>query len=114
MLAVEKRAESLERQMAELREEIGQVHERIDGLGTQVDFLAGKVEALEVRIEDQEKRNEKQHQELFSRFSTMDSDLKTFASLVNETVLHYAEEMDTVRDRLDNIETKSGITFRSD
>jgi hypothetical protein len=41
--------------------------------------------------------------------SQIDADLKKFAPLVNEALLHYADEMDRVRARLTRVEHRLGI-----
>jgi hypothetical protein len=76
--------------------------------------LQGRIDVLEPRIDSADERNEQRFEELFRRFNTMDADLKKFAGIVNQTILHYADEMDMVRDRLGNIESKIGIPYRSE
>ena len=71
-----------------------------------MEALEGRMDALEARVGAVERRLDK----LENRVEIIHHDLRKFASVVNETVLHYAEEMDSVRDRLSSIESKLGPT----
>jgi methyl-accepting chemotaxis protein len=87
----------------EIRDMRASFEARMDALEARMDRLEGRMDALE-------KTNEVQHRELFSRLSQIDADLKKFAPLVNEALLHYADEMDRVRARLTRVEHRLGIT----
>lgn len=86
----------------------------IDSLQTQVDFFQRKIEHFEAKLDSIEERNETRNQDLFRRFGLLESDLKKFASVANEAILHYAGEMDSVRDRVLYIESKLGIPYPND
>jgi len=107
MDALEKRMDAVEKQMARLSENMKSVH---DEMGE----LTGIVRALESQVESLEGRHEDRIDALFVRFETIDKDLKKFVMVVNEAVLHYAEEMDTIRDRVGAAENKLGMTFSAD
>jgi len=83
---------------------------RVAALETRIERLETRVERLETRVESLERRFDK----LEKRVEIIHHDLRKFASVVNETVLHYAEEMDNVRDRLSSIESKLGPTTPSE
>jgi chromosome segregation ATPase len=78
---------------------------KIDLLQTQVDFLQGRIDVMEVRLDSLDDRADERFQELLSRFGSLDVDLKRFASVSNAAILHYADEMDKVRDRVTRLET---------
>jgi chromosome segregation ATPase len=104
--------------LTQLREEIramrASLETGIDSLRTQVDFLQRRIEHFEVKLDSLDERNETRIQDLFHRFGVLDSDLKKFASVANEAILHYAGEMDSVRDRVLYIESKLGIPYPND
>ena len=89
------------------------VEARMDGLEGRMDGLEARMDGSEARMDAMEKRNEEQHKVLFRRFDQLDGHLKKFASIVND-VAAYAEEMDSVRGRLDVIESKQGISYPSE
>jgi len=82
-----------------------QLTNKIDLLQTQVDFLQGRIDAMEVRLDSLDDRADERFQELLGRFGSLDADLKKFASVSNAAILHYADEMDKVRDRVTRLET---------
>ncbi|MEW6531625.1 MAG: hypothetical protein AB1473_12360 [Thermodesulfobacteriota bacterium] len=98
--------EALDARVAALETRIESLDTRIESLETRVGNLESRVGSLETRIERLERRFDK----LENRVEIIHHDLRKFASVVNETVLHYAEEMDSVRDRLSSIESKLGPT----
>ena len=75
----------------------------LESAGTHLSSFGERLDVVEGRMS-----------ELFRRFSQIDSDLKRFASLVNETILHYAEEMDRVRERLESVESRVEASSASD
>jgi archaellum component FlaC len=75
----------------------------LESAGTHLSSFGERLDVVEGRMS-----------ELFRRFSQIDSDLKRFASLVNETILHYAEEMDRVRERLESVESRVEMSSASD
>jgi chromosome segregation ATPase len=107
---VEVRLENLENRMVSLDRGLMGLDGRMDALETRMDSFEGRMESLEARMA----ANREQHNQLLERLEQIDSDLKKFVGLVNETILLYAEEMDTVRDRLDKLEDKMGISVPSD
>ncbi len=114
MSSLESRMSSLETSMANLEQTVLRLDQKVDALQDDVNYLKGRMDALEVRVDSIEEKSEARHQELLRRFNILDADLKKFASVTNEAILHYAGEMDTVRDRLNIIETKLGIPYHSD
>lgn len=86
----------------------------MDSVEVRSDTMAAHLESLHSRIGVNEMRNEALHQMLLERFDTLDVRFKEFAGLVNETILHYAEEMDSVRDRLQTLESRVGIPATSE
>lgn len=97
------------------------IDSRLEGLDTYARGIAGKMgafqarmEALESLIDSMDQKSDVKHRELFRRLESIDGDLKKFAGIVNETVLHYAEEMDSVRDRLHAVEQNVGVLSAPD
>ena len=72
--------------------------ERFDRLEHAVERLEARFDALEARMKLMEKRLE-----------PMDSNLKKFTGIANEALVHFGEEFDRVRDRLEVVEDKLGI-----
>jgi len=87
---------------------------RMDAFEARMEAFDARMEAFEARLDSFEDKNEVHHQELFRRFGIVDSDLKRFAGIANEAILHYADEMDSVRDRVVSIERKLDIAPASD
>lgn len=104
------RMESLEGRMASFEGRMESLEGRMDALETRMDSLEGRMDSLEARMA----ANEAQHKQLFGCFEQLDSDIRKFVGIANETILHYADEMDSVRDRLDKLENKVGIPALSD
>lgn len=109
--ALDCRLAALEGRMAGLRDRMESLEGRMDGLDARMDSLEvrmdgmeDRISALESRIEEMEATAGKYYEEQSKRTETAHSDLKRFAAIVNETILHYAGEMDRVRQRLDTIE----------
>jgi uncharacterized protein YdcH (DUF465 family) len=71
-----------------------------------MDKIESRLDVVEDALSSLVKSNAEHHKQLFHRFDQLDADLKRFAGIVNDTMLHYADEMDTVRARLDAIENK--------
>ncbi len=99
---IEQRLDKLEDRMDRLERRIEEIEVRMDRLEARMDRLEGRFDALEAQ-------NSKQHGELLAFINEVHSDLKKFASIANETILHYAEEMDKVRGRLNAVEDSLGI-----
>ncbi len=119
--AIEKRMDSLERRTtaAEKRGDdvdltLKQLERTINDLVGESNALVGRIDSLEMRTDAIDEKNEARYQALLRRFNAIDADLKKFASVTNDAILHYAGEMDTVRDRLNIIETKFGIPYPSE
>jgi len=110
-VALEKRMGSVEARFDALEKRMGSLEARMDSLEARMDSLEARMDSLGARIDTLEARTEARFKEVFRRLEQLGSDLKKFASVVNETILHYADEMDTVRDRLSVIENKIGIVF---
>jgi len=104
---LEKRLDSIEARMGAIEVRMGAIEARMDSIEARMD-------SLEARMDSLESRNEADHQRLFRRFDQIDADLKRFVGVVNDAILHYAEETDTVRDRLDILEKAVGIPPRSE
>ena len=90
--------DSFERRFDALEARLDRIEARLDRLEATIDRIAGRVGSLE-------------KQDLAKRFNQIDADLKKFASVANNAILHYAGEMDTVRERLQVIESKLGISY---
>ena len=121
MEELERRMETLEKRMVSGEERSGFVEqtvaalkEDVRALRVAIDFAGGKLDALEARIDAADQRNETQHQELFRRFTGVEGDLKAFVKVVNDVVLHYADEMDTLRNRMALVENQVGISYSSE
>jgi chromosome segregation ATPase len=114
MESLEKRDSSLEKRMGLIEQSILRVESKVDSLRTQADFFQGRIDNLEIKLDSMDARNETHHQDLFRRFTLMDSDLKKFASVANEAILHYAGEMDSVREQVLFIEDKLAIAHPSE
>jgi methyl-accepting chemotaxis protein len=69
------------------------VDQRLDSVERQISDVA---RAVEINIESV--RN------ISNSVDNMDTDLKRFAKVANETALHYSEEIDKLRDRIDVLE----------
>ncbi len=93
----------------EMREMRASFEARFDGIERRLDKLEARMDRLEGRFDSLEAHNVKQHAELLEFINEVHSDLKKFASIANETILHYADEMDKVRGRLNVIEDRLGI-----
>ena len=111
MDSLEKRIDSVEKRVTLVEQTLLRLESKVDALQVQMDFLQGRIDALEVQIDALDGRNEVRFEELFKRFNQIDADLKKFASVVNNAILHYAGEMDTVRERLQVTESKLGISY---
>ncbi len=111
MDALEKRVESVDKRMTLVEQIVRRLEGKVDAMQVQIDFLQGSVDTLEVRIDSLDERNETRSQDLFKRFNQIDADLKKFVTVVNNAILHYAGEMDTVRERLQVTEIKLGISY---
>ena len=109
MESLEKRDAALENRMVLVEQSLLRLETKVDSLQTQVDFIHGRIDNLEVKLDSMDERNEAHHQDLFRCFSLIESDLKKFASVANEAILHYADEMDSVREQVLIIEDKVGI-----
>jgi hypothetical protein len=94
--------DSFERRFDILETRAASLERRLDS------FEAGMGD-LEGRIGTIDDRNEQHFQELCARFGALDTDLRKFASITQRAILHYADEMDKVRDRLGYIEDKLQI-----
>ena len=105
------RFDALEKRMGSLEARMESLESRMDSLEARMDSLESRMGALEVRFDTLEAWTEARFKAVFRRLDQLGSDLKKFASVVNEAILHYADEMDTVRDRLSVIENKIGIVF---
>lgn len=105
------RFDALEKRMGALEARMDSLERRMDSLEARMDSLEARMDSLETRFDILEARTEARFKQVFRRLDQLGSDLKKFASVVNETILHYADEMDTVRDRLSVIENKIGIVF---
>lgn len=105
----EKKSASSEGGLLPVEQSLLRLEAKIDALQIQVDFMQGRLDNIEVKLDSSDERNESHHRELFQRFNLVDSDLKRFASVANDTILHYAGEVDSVRERVLVIETKLEI-----
>lgn len=114
MAVLENRMDAIEEGASALELTVADLRKAIEFLRTTVDYQAGQWEALEARIDAMGERSDTHHQELFRRFSLVEGDLKDFAKVVNDAVLHYADEMDKVRDRLSEAEDRMGISYSSE
>ena len=112
--AMDRRFDSPEGALALLERSTSRVDGKIDRLQRGLEAWFERLNALESRTESGERWRRDQSKELHRRFDSLEADLKKFALLVNEMVLHYAEEMDTVRDHLNVIDSKIGISFQSE
>jgi chromosome segregation ATPase len=119
MGAIEARMDSLEARMDSLEARMDSLEGRMDSIEARMDSLEGRVDSveacmhsLEARMDSLESRNAADHQRLFRRFDQIDADLKRFVVIVNDAILHYADETDSVRDRLDILEKEVGIPPR--
>jgi len=113
---IERRLDKLDDRMAKLEDRMDRLEARMDRLEARMDELEARMDRLEARMDRLEARfdaleahNSKQHGELLAFINEVHSDLKKFASIANETILHYADEMDKVRGRLNVIEDRLGI-----
>ena len=114
MDSLEKRATAAERRGDDVDLTLKRLERKIDDLASDTEFLRGRIDSLEVHTDAIDEKNEDRFQELLRRFNILDGDLKKFASVTNEAILHYAGEMDTVRERLNIVETKLGSPYHSD
>jgi len=78
------------------------VAERVETIERRVDGLAEWGLSIEQRIDDLQ-------DQMLHRFDLLETDLKRFTGIVNEALVHFGEEFDRVRDRLDLVEDKLGI-----
>ena len=83
---------------------------RFDALDAVLESVEARMEGLDIRM----RAIESHMSDLFRRFNQIDTDLKKFAGLANETILHYAGEMDSVRGRLEEVEGRLGISSSVD
>ena len=105
----EARFDGIERRLDKLDDRMAKLEDRMDRLEARMDRLEARMDRLEARFDALEAHNSKQHGELLAFINEVHSDLKKFASIANETILHYADEMDKVRGRLNVIEDRLGI-----
>ncbi|MFH1112311.1 MAG: hypothetical protein V1792_00180 [Pseudomonadota bacterium] len=111
---LEKRLDSLEARMESLETRMESLETRLETIETRLETIDARLDSLEARIDSLESRNEADHKRLFKRFDQIDADLKRFVGIVNDAILHYADEMDSVRERLDILEKTVGISPRSE
>jgi chromosome segregation ATPase len=114
MSAIDRRLDSPEGPLVLLERSTSRVEGKIDRLQRSMEDQSERLNGLESRMESKERLSQDQSKQLHRRIDSLEADLKKFALLVNETVLHYAGEMDTVRDRLNVIDSKIGISFQSE
>ena len=114
MSAIDLRLDSPEGPLALLERSTSRVEGKIDRLQRSIDDQSERLDGVESRMESSDRWSRDQSKQLHRRIDSLEADLKKFASLVNETVLHYAGEMDTVRDRLNIIDSKIGISFQAE
>ncbi|MBI5248997.1 MAG: hypothetical protein HY912_05830 [Desulfomonile tiedjei] len=100
--------------LARLEQLLVRLEAKIDALQVQVDFIHGRIDNLEVKLDSMEERGEAHYQGLSRGFNLMDSDFKKFVSVANQAILHYAGEMDSVRERVLVIEAQLGIPHPSE
>jgi hypothetical protein len=96
--------------LIQIRDEMRSMRSGFDARFDSVDTLMEAVDARLLGFDGRLRSIEAHINELFRRFNQIDTDLKRFATLVNEAVLHYAGEMDRVRDRLEVLETRLGAS----
>ena len=87
---------------------------RFDTLQKRFERVEKGLDHVEVRLDSLDAKTGKRFNRLEQNFQSLTSDVKKFVSLVNDSVLHYANEMDRVRDRLDAVETKLTLPRLSD
>ncbi|MEJ2716483.1 MAG: hypothetical protein P8182_05000 [Deltaproteobacteria bacterium] len=114
MSAIDQRLDSPEGPLALMERSTNRIEGKIDRLQRSMDTQSERLDGLESRIVTGERWNRDESKQLHGHIDSLAADLKKFASLVNETVLHYAGEMDTVRDRLSVIDSKIGISFQAE
>lgn len=100
--------------LMQIRDEMRSMRSGFDARFDSVDALVESVEARLLGFDARLRSIESHISELFRRFNQIDTDLKRFSGLVNEAVLHYAGEMDRVRDRLEVLESRLGNVSASD
>ena len=103
----EKRLDSLESHM-------GSLERHMDSVVSHIDSLESRMASLKLGLDAREPKNEAHLQRIHGGLERIDGDLKKFAALVNDTVLHYADEMDSVRERLDSLEREVGFLTPSE
>ncbi len=104
-----KRFDSLEARMDSLEGRLDSLEARMDSLEDRMDSLESRMISLKVALVAIESKHEAHHHQFLRRLDQIDGDLKRFVGLVNDTILHYADEMDSVRQRLDILEKRVGI-----
>ena len=87
---------------------------RFDVLEKRFERVTERLDNIEERLVAVDGNIEKRFNRLEKFLQSLTTDVKKFVSLVNDSVLHYAEEMDRVRDRLDIVETKPSLPHPSD
>lgn len=111
---VEAHLEAVKRSLDSFEARMESMEDHIHSMETHIDSMESRIATLEIGLTALGSTNEAHHQKLFSRLDRIEVDLKKFVALVNDTILHYADEMDSVRDRLDILENEVGIPQRSE
>lgn len=100
--------------LIQIREEMRSMRSGFDARFDSVDALMESIDTRMLGFDARLRSIEAHLSELFRRFNQIDTDLKRFSGVVNEAVLHYAEEMDRVRDRLEVLESRSRAVSSAD